>query len=132
VGILGAVSPALTDITCSACGACSDACREAAIILTQTGEASAIDLTRCVHCGSCIAACPTGTLTTGRKGYRVLIGGKLGRHPRLARELPGIFDADSVVRMLGEFLAFYKSRSTHGERFAQLLSDADIDRFCKG
>lgn len=132
VGILGAVTPAITDIACSACGACSEACKEAAIILTQTGEASDIDLTRCVHCGSCIAACPTGTLTTGRKGYRVMIGGKLGRHPRLARELPGIFDADSVVGMLAEFLALYKSRSTHGQRFAQLLSDADIDGFCKG
>ncbi|MEE4113856.1 MAG: sulfite reductase, partial [Desulfobacteraceae bacterium] len=68
---------------------------------------------------------------TGKKGYRVLIGGKLGRHPRLARELPGLHDAETVVRMIKDFLDFYKSRSTRGQRFAQLLTDADIDAFSK-
>ena len=99
------------------------------MVLSENGEANAIDLQRCVHCGSCIAACPTGTLEAGKKGYRVLIGGKLGRHPRLARELPGIHDAETVVRMITDFLAFYKSNSTHGQRFAQLLTEADIDAF---
>ena len=131
VGILGAVTPVFTDIPCTACGACTDACKEDAVVLSETGEATAIDFERCVHCGSCMAACPTGTLESGKKGYRVLIGGKLGRHPRLARELPGIHDAETVVRMIDDFLAFYKSRSTRGQRFAQLLTDADIDLFSR-
>ena len=131
IGILGASTPVLTDIPCSACGACSDVCKEDAVRLSDIGEATAIDFERCVHCGSCIAACPTGPLATGKKGYRVLIGGKLGRHPRLARELPGTHDAATVIRMIGDFLAFYKSRSTHGQRFAQLLTDADIMAFSK-
>ena len=131
VGILGAATPVLTKIPCSACGACTEACKEEAVDLSENGEARAIDFTRCVHCGSCAAACPTGTLEAGKKGYRVLIGGKLGRHPRLARELPGIHDAETVVGMIKDFLAFYKSRSTRGQRFAQLLGDADIDAFAK-
>ena len=131
VGILGAATPAVTDIPCSACGACTDACKEDAVLLSETGEITTIDFQRCVHCGSCMAACPTGSLEAGKKGYRVLIGGKLGRHPRLARELPGIHDAETVVGMIGDFLAFYKSRSTRGQRFAQLLTDADIDAFSK-
>lgn len=131
VGIMGASTPVFTDSPCSACGACSDTCKEEAVVLSETGEATAIDFEGCVHCGSCIGACPTGSLEAGKKGYRVLIGGKLGRHPRLARELPGIHDAESVVGMIGDFLAFYKSRSTRGQRFAQLLTDADIDAFSK-
>ena len=131
VGVLGASMPGLADLPCSACGACTDVCKEHALTLSENGEAAAIDFQRCVHCGSCIAACPTGTLEAGKKGYRVMIGGKLGRHPRLARELPGIHDAETVVRMIADFLAFYKSRSTHGQRFAQLLTDADIDAFSK-
>ncbi|MBR9985700.1 MAG: 4Fe-4S binding protein [Desulfosarcina sp.] len=131
VGILGAATPGLTKIPCSACGACTEACKEDAVVLTGSGEARAIDFTRCVHCGGCVAACPTGTLEAGKKGYRVLIGGKLGRHPRLAGELPGIHDAETVVRMIKDFLAFYKSRCTRGQRFAQLLTDADIDAFSK-
>jgi anaerobic sulfite reductase subunit C len=129
VGILGAASPALTDISCTACGACSDACKEKAIVVAGSGEARTIDFRRCVHCGSCIGTCPTGTLTVGRKGYRVMLGGRLGRHPRLARELPGIFDAQTVLAILDDCLAFYKSRSTHGQRFAHLLTDSDIDHF---
>ena len=131
VGILGASTPGFTEIPCSACGACTDACKENAMVLSENGEATAIDFQRCVHCGSCIAACPTGTLEAGKNGYRVLVGGKLGRHPRLARELPGIHDTETVVRMITDFLAFYKSRSTHGQRFAQMLTDADIDAFSK-
>lgn len=132
VGILGAVTPVLTDTPCNACGACSDVCKEDAIMLTDDGQATSIDPAHCVHCGSCITVCPTGTLTMGRQGYRVMIGGKLGRHPRLAKELPGIVDADGVVKMIGDFLAYYKAHSTHGQRFAQLLGDADIDKFSKG
>ncbi|WP_319407445.1 4Fe-4S dicluster domain-containing protein [uncultured Desulfosarcina sp.] len=131
VGILGAATPAFTEIPCSSCGACASACKEDAMVLSESGEATAIDDKRCVHCGSCIAVCPTDTLKTGKKGYRVLIGGKLGRHPRLARELPGIHDPETVVRMIGDFLAFYKAHSTRGQRFAQLLTDADIDEFSK-
>ncbi|MGA6924039.1 MAG: 4Fe-4S binding protein [Desulfosarcina sp.] len=131
VGILGAIAPVVTEHPCSACGACRDACREQALIFSETGQATAIDLRRCVDCGSCISACPTGSLAVGKKGYRVLIGGKLGRHPRLARELPGIHDAETVPRMIGDFVSFYKSRSTSGQRFAELLTDADIDVFAK-
>ena len=29
--------------------------------------------------------------------------------------------------MIADFLEFYKARSTRGQRFAQLLTDADID-----
>jgi len=130
VGILGAASPMVTGMACTACGACTDACKEDAIVLTAE-EATGIDMERCVQCGACVAACQTGTLKTRVQGYRVLIGGKLGRHPRLATELPGIYNADTVVRMLDAFLGFYKSHSTHGQRFAQLLTDEDIDRFCK-
>lgn len=131
VGIIGASTPAITDDPCSACGSCDDACKESAIEVDATGAIRAIDTNRCVHCGACITACPTGTLDVGHKGYRVMIGGKLGRHPRLARELPGIYDASTVVAMVGDFLAFYKARSTRGQRFAQLLTDGDVEALAK-
>ncbi len=131
VGILGASRPTITDSACSACGACKDACREFAVDADETGQITAIDMQRCVHCGACIAVCPTATLATATKGYRVMIGGKLGRHPRLARELPGIHDAQTVVRMIADFLEFYKTHSTRGQRFAHLLTDKDIDAFAR-
>ena len=129
VGIIAAATPVISDVPCSACGACAAVCKEVAVVLSASGDIDGIDAQRCVHCGACIAACPTGSLSLKQKGYRVLIGGKLGRHPRLARELPGVHDAQTVLRLLDDFISFYKRHSTHGQRFAQLLSDADMDAF---
>ena len=65
------------------------------------------------------------------KGYRVLLGGKLGRHPQLARELPGIFSQQEVLDIVDGCLALYKKKSRSGKRFAELLTDADIETLAK-
>ena len=131
VGIIGAAMPMVTREACSACRACVDVCKEDAVDLSGSGEIDAIDFERCVSCGTCANDCPTGSLAIEEKGYRVLVGGKLGRHPRLARELPGIHDAQTVLQMISDFLDFYKAHSTHGQRFAHLLTHADIEAFSR-
>jgi dissimilatory sulfite reductase (desulfoviridin) alpha/beta subunit len=75
--------------------------------------------------------CDTGTLTQGEKGYRVQLGGKLGRRPRLARELPGIYNEDQVLEIIQWCLDFYKANSKTGERFAELFAGADYDRLVR-
>lgn len=121
VGIIGAVSVQLCEEDCTACGACVDVCKEDAFTLSDQGPPE-LDAGKCVACGQCVAACPTDTLTTCEIGFRVLLGGKLGRHPRLARELPGIHSAEQVLDIVGDCIAFYKTHSRHGERFAELLT----------
>jgi anaerobic sulfite reductase subunit C len=128
VGIIGAVMPAITDQACSGCEACVDVCPDDAIALDET---VAINSQRCMACGKCILACPTGTLSEQVKGYRVLLGGKLGRHPQLARELPGIFSEQEVLDIVDGCLALYKKKSRGGKRFAELLTDADIQTLAK-
>ena len=76
-------------------------------------------------------ACPTGTIAEGSKGYRVQLGGKLGRHPRLAQELPGIYSEEQVVQIVKESLRFYKKNSHNGERFGQILTPDDFDRIAE-
>ena len=126
VGIIGACSPQRTENPCSACGACTEACREKAIVLDPETPAPEIDWCRCLHCAQCVRACPTGTLAEGHRGYRVLLGGKLGRHPRLAKELPGLFDEAQVVAIVGDCLALYKERSRNGARFSEIFSEQDF------
>jgi dissimilatory sulfite reductase (desulfoviridin) alpha/beta subunit len=123
IGIIGAVLPAVTQEACTHCGACVDVCPDDAITLDETVD---IDRERCMACGKCILACPTGTLGDKAKGYRVLLGGKLGRHPRLAKELPGIFDEQDVIRIVEACLTLYKKKSRRGKRFAEILTDADF------
>ena len=75
--------------------------------------------------------CPTGTLVEGPKGYRVQLGGKLGRHPQLARELPGVYNEKQVRRIVKDCIGFYKEHSKHGKRFAQILQPDDFDTIAR-
>jgi dissimilatory sulfite reductase (desulfoviridin) alpha/beta subunit len=127
IGIIGACSPEVTAEACSLCEACVDACKEDAISLSAEEGCPQIDDVKCLHCGKCIQVCPTGTIAEGAKGFRVQLGGKLGRHPRLARELPGIYSEEQVLNIVKDCLIFYKQNSKHGERFAQILKSSDFD-----
>lgn len=129
IGILGACRPAVTDNDCTQCEACMDACPEDVILLADETEGPRIETTGCIACGKCVAACPTETIAAGQTGYRVQLGGKLGRHPRLATELPGIYDEDRVIRIIQDCIDFYKANSRNGKRFAELLSAADIEAY---
>ena len=125
MGLIGAAEPVVTEEPCTLCQTCVEACAENAITLMDSEETPVIDYDRCVRCGKCMEVCPTGTLATRRKGYRVLLAGKLGRHPRLAEELPGIYQEDEVVGILQSCLHFYKKTSKYGERFAEVYQDVD-------
>lgn len=126
IGIIGACSPEITAEPCSQCEACIDACREDAISLDNEAECPQIDYSRCLNCGKCMQVCPTGTIAEGTRGFRVQLGGKLGRHPQLAQELPGIYSEQTVIEIVRDCIRIYKQRSRHGERFGQILTAADF------
>ena len=125
IGIIGACTPIQTDEACTQCEACVEVCKEDAVILNDEGPK--IDYARCLNCAKCIQACPTGTIAEGKKGFRVQLGGKLGRHPQLARELPGIFKEDQVIEIVKACIDFYKQNSRQGERFAELFKDKEFE-----
>jgi len=90
-----------------------------------------IDYDLCLACGKCIEACPTGTIVADKKGFKVQLGGKLGRHPQLAKELPEIYSEDEVLGIVKDCIAFYKANSKQGERFAEVFTPADFNS-CAG
>jgi dissimilatory sulfite reductase (desulfoviridin) alpha/beta subunit len=121
-GILGASRPHVTGEPCNQCRACLEACPEEAISLTEEAEAPAIDYERCLFCGQCLKACPTGTLQEGTAGFRVQVGGKLGRHPQLARDLKAIFSRAELLQKLNDYLDLYQALNQKGERLGELLN----------
>lgn len=122
IGIIGAKIPCLTDDECIECAECVHICREAAVSFEEGKNRPTINRQFCVNCGQCIDVCPTRTIDTEKAGYRVLIGGKLGRHPRLADELPGIYDENQVLDILRRCVSYYKTHSKNGRRFAELIA----------
>jgi len=127
IGIIGAATPGLIDSDCTMCLACVEACPDDCIAFQDGVERPDLNFKTCVHCGKCIAACPTGTITETTKGFRVMLGGKLGRHPQLARELPGIFSEDKVLEIIEYCIKFYKKNSLNGRRFAYIFKPADFE-----
>lgn len=119
LGFIGACVPRVTEEPCTECGVCIEACREKAIVMSDGGPS--VDDARCLYCGQCIRVCPSGTLEEGKKGYRVLVGGKLGRHPSLAEELPGIYDEAEALNILDRCLDLHQGECRKGERFGEIL-----------
>jgi dissimilatory sulfite reductase (desulfoviridin) alpha/beta subunit len=129
IGIIGAVTPVITDEACTLCEACVEVCKENAVTLNTEAGLPEINQHMCLDCGQCIDACPTETLARGKKGFRVQLGGKLGRHPVLARELQGVYTEDEVLKIVKDCIAFYKIFSKSGERFAELFHAHDFKAF---
>ncbi len=119
LGLIGARRPQVGEEACSQCSACVETCREKAISL-DPGK-PVIDFSRCLSCGQCLTVCPTGTLVEGARGYRIFVGGKLGRHPRLGLEVPGIYRLEETLKIVELSLDLYQEHCTGGERFGEIL-----------
>ncbi len=125
IGIIGAVLPGISDEPCTQCNACVDACKENAITLDDNQDIPTIEYDLCLMCKKCITVCPTHTLEEKQKGFRVMLGGRLGRHPRLAMEVPGLKTHDEVLAIVQNSIDFYKANSKNGQRFSQILTSVD-------
>ncbi|WP_258360903.1 4Fe-4S binding protein [Moorella sulfitireducens] len=118
-GVIGQSFPGRGDDHCSGCSLCVEKCQENAVRLEPGGPA--FDYTRCLGCGDCLRVCPTGAIKEKVKGYRVLIGGKLGRHPRLAETILEGAEENLVLIALETAVRFFMDHGRKGERLGQLL-----------
>lgn len=118
-GLIGEERPRVDQSACIECGACVEVCGEGALELTGTGLL--IDARRCVGCGSCIAVCPVEALSSERKGWRVLMGGRLGRHPRLAAEVMQGASLDEASRMARAVVGLWVREGAASERVGATL-----------
>ena len=122
IGLISASLPKPGDSPCSECGACLSACREEAISLAGPPPGPQFDWQRCLACGQCARVCSTGAIAQGFTGYRILLGGKLDRHPQLGQELSGIFSAETTLAIIETCLTHFKAENKQGERFGELLT----------
>ncbi|MEZ0575498.1 4Fe-4S binding protein [Halodesulfovibrio aestuarii] len=121
IGIIRAKQPELVPDTCSHCGLCGRICPDKAISYDK-GE-PVFDLAQCMKCGMCMEKCPERAIRAVEDGYRVVLGGKLGRHPRLASELGGIFCEKQVLAIVAECVFYYMEQYRPKLRFGTLVEE---------
>lgn len=126
-GVIGAARPENSTFPCSQCGACIAVCKEEALAHSEDSEPPALNADKCVACGKCISVCREGVLRKGEQGYRIQLGGKLGRHPQLARELQGIYTRDQVLKILEQCLQHFMEHNLAGERFGEILNRTGLE-----
>jgi anaerobic sulfite reductase subunit C len=128
IGIIGQAQIDCNPDECTGCGECEAACEESAIVL-KDGFLVGMDEKLCVECGACARICPTDSLSTAGSTFSVLVGGKLGRHPQLARELTRDLDGDQVLALVSVIVDFYKSKANSGERLGALINRIGWEEF---
>lgn len=125
-----AIEPVSVDPACACieCMKCVESCREDAI--TVKNGAVTIDKEKCVHCGLCARVCPTGSIKAEEKQYRVMIGGKVGRHPRFALDLLSHADESTTLKALDVCVDIILSSKTE-HRFRALVEQKGIEEIKK-
>lgn len=118
VGIIATVMPVGIGSDCIGCGECERICREKAI---EVADGQAQILTgRCVACGGCISRCPERAIRSSGLHFRLLVGGRMGRHPRFAEELCVVDNSDAAgtVRTLLNRIAHHAKQ---GDRASSVV-----------
>lgn len=125
-----AIEPVFVDPDCKCieCMKCVETCREDAIKI-EDGKVT-IDKEKCVHCGLCARVCPAGSIRAEEKKYRVMIGGKVGRHPRFALDLVPMADESAALKALSVCVDIILSSKTE-HRFRALVEQQGIEEIKK-
>ncbi|MFO0794019.1 MAG: 4Fe-4S binding protein [Candidatus Brocadiaceae bacterium] len=113
-----------TESACIGCMKCVETCREDAI--TVKDSQVTIDMEKCVHCGLCARVCPTGSIKAQEKKYRVMIGGKVGRHPKFAEDILPKADESTTLKALEVCVDIILSSKTE-HRFRTLIEHHGIE-----
>ncbi len=119
LGLVAARQAAVLEIACTGCGICVDACPDRAIAMAD--GTAVIDADKCLGCGACARVCQRSAILAGSTGFRVLVGGRLGRRPRLALELPGILQPQATLDLTGRCLTAWGQAAKPGLRFGDVL-----------
>ena len=75
--------------------------------IKKTEDSVTINYSSCIKCGDCIRVCPSGTICCDQVGWRLLEGGRLGRHPKLAKEIGTVKDNYEVINWIQYWLISY-------------------------
>jgi dissimilatory sulfite reductase (desulfoviridin) alpha/beta subunit len=119
LGLVAVRETTIDAAACHGCAACAEACPDAAISVRQ-GKA-VLDPAACLGCGACARVCPSRAIANGPVAFRVFLGGRLGRRPRLGTELGCLLPPPAALALARRALDVYARDMRPGRRFGDIL-----------
>ncbi|MBO8138858.1 MAG: 4Fe-4S binding protein [Desulfotomaculum sp.] len=120
-GVYAAAYPEINQDKCTLCSACVRACREGALDIEN--ERIKIKRESCIGCGDCFNACPSQAIEKKREGWKIIAGGKLGRHPQLAKDVKEAASINEVPYYLQKALNIMLDVNNPNLRFGDIIDD---------
>lgn len=119
IGIMARAIIEINHNECIACMNCVEKCKENALV--WDGEQILFDTDQCIGCGDCVRVCPTDAIKQMITGYRIIAGGRLGRHPQLAMEIIPFIEEDLVVDAIRGLIIYFMENAKKEERLADVI-----------
>jgi dissimilatory sulfite reductase (desulfoviridin) alpha/beta subunit len=127
IGLMGTLLPRWEKDKCINCDLCVSVCPTQAIS-KQNGEYRLIE-EKCIYCSICTSLCPVSAWVPEKKGYSILIGGTMGKVPRLATSLQKLIeDKEQVLELVERALRYYQKNGRKKERFGHMIDRMGVDR----
>ena len=129
LGFQGVVEPEWEEPPCTGCTICAEACKEGAIESDPDTGKPIYYPDKCIYCGDCIRACPTGAWRAKRYGHLVRIGGKHGRWPMEAVEVALFVPDEKVPEVIEKTIEWYMANGMRGERIGKTLERVGVEKY---
>ena len=126
-GVMGIIKCTINSEECLGCGICTDACPDKAIILEN--KKASILWDRCKLCGKCMKACPVDVILEDFRGYKIFVGGKNGRNPKLGKELIEVTSPQEVVAICRKIIDWSKKNNLSRERVGDCIERMGFEKF---
>jgi dissimilatory sulfite reductase (desulfoviridin) alpha/beta subunit len=127
IGITGIRKPIRDPDLCTGCGTCMSYCREKA--LSVSNGMIILDPQRCMQCGFCVMPCPFHVLKAEEPAYRITVGGRRGRHPKIGRHLVTVRTQDEVLKVVDRVIYWVYRRASSSVLLPEQLDDLEFDAF---
>lgn len=129
IGFVGEVEPKWDEKKCIGCGLCAKACLERAIVSEKETGQPVYTLSKCIFCGDCIKTCPTSAWHHGRVGCGLYVGGRWGRHPRMADFISHLFPLKNIMPVIRRTIEWYIKNGQKRERIGNTIDRVGIKNY---
>jgi dissimilatory sulfite reductase (desulfoviridin) alpha/beta subunit len=127
-GLMGAAQPLWEEGACTDCQLCTKLC-PAQAIEREEGLYRA-DASRCIECGICISSCKQSSWKVERKGFRLYVGGTMGKTPRFGTLLCDFLeDEDRIFELIDRVLAYFRRNGKKKERLGHMIDRIGLEAF---